>query len=559
MPTCAWETKIVPEGMTLPRAELMAAILNVHITEVVRRALHDRIVDKLLVMDSEIALHWMNSETKQLKPWVRNRVIEGNRFSAAENRFHIKSDLNTADIGTRKGVTLDDVSPGSEWESGKPWMKLPISEMREQQVISSVEDIKYGKEQLEEIKKEKIVMSADLCDSGFIVMSQPMENADEKCFLVDKKVDSLVSEISTKVKERLEFSKYIIDPNRFKFSKGVRVVALVIKAAKCFLSLTNKLSSKFAHLVPSDASIHANHSVFEKIGMKHDPSVLSDSDLQYSLNYFFMKTTEEVKKFSHPKNYEKNSVERNSILYHAGRVDLKNISFGCAMTDAMIDLSSGSFEVPIVDKYSPVAFSIVNQIHWYHPTVKHCGVESTIRFVMNVAYILGVRDLVKSFRKQCTRCRYILKRTIEIPMAPASKHQLCVAPPYYVTQCDLSGPYQAYSKHNRRATVKVWITTFVCATTGMTNLKIMEGYDTTQFLLSFSRFSCEAGFPKLLLVDEGSQLVRGCENMMINMVDARGVLKQEFGIDFKTCPVGGHNFHGKAERKIKTVQETTTI
>ena len=348
----------------------------------------------------------------------------------------------------------------------------------------------------------------------------------------------------------------MLDPNRFRFSKVVRIVALIIKAAKLFLRGIDKLLSKFNDHVLNDATIHSNHSIFEKIGMKHDPTVLSDTELQYGLNYFFIKTTEEVKNFSHPKQYEKNSFEKNAILYHAGRVDLKNITFGCTLTDAMIDLSSGSFNVPIVDKYSPVAFSIINQVHWYHPTIKHCGVESTIRFIMNVAYILGVRDLVKSFRRQCTRCRYILKRTIEVPMAPASKHQLCVAPPYYVTQCDLTGPYRAYSVHNRRTTVKVWITTFVCATTGMTNLKIMEGYDTTQFLLSFSRFSCEAGFPRLVLIDEGSQLVRGCENMMINMCDARGVLKQEFGLDLKTCPVGGHNFHGKAERKIKAVQET---
>ena len=113
------------------------------------------------------------------------------------------------------------------------------------------------------------------------------------------------------------------------------------------------------------------------------------------------------------------------------------ISFGVEMSEAMIDLSSGSFDVPIVEKYSPVSFSIINEIHWNHPTVKHSGVESTIRFVMNVAYILGVRDLVKAFRRQCTRCRYILKRTVEVLMAPASKHQLCMAPPYYVTQRDL--------------------------------------------------------------------------------------------------------------------------
>ena len=80
--------------------------------------------------------------------------------------------------------------------------------------------------------------------------------------------------------------------------------------------------------------------------------------------------------------------------------------------------------------------------------------------------------------------------------------------------------------------------------------------DATQFLLGFSRFSCEAGFPKLLLIDEGSQLVRGCDNMKIDMVSVGGVLNTEFGIYFQTCPVGGHNYHGKAERKIKAVQET---
>ena len=94
------------------------------------------------------------------------------------------------------------------------------------------------------------------------------------------------------------------------------------------------------------------------------------------------------------------------------------------------------------------------------------------------------------------------------------------------------------------------------APTGLTSLKIIEGYDATHFLLAFSRFSSDAGFPKLLLVDEGSQLVRGCGNMLIDISDASGVLKTEFGVIFQMCPVGGHNFHGKAERKIKTIQVT---
>ena len=44
--------------------------------------------------------------------------------------------------------------------------------------------------------------------------------------------------------------------------------------------------------------------------------------------------------------------------------------------------------------------------------------------------------------------------------------------------------------------------------------------------------------------------------MKLNMCDIKGVLNREYGIEFDTCPVAGHNFHGKVERKIKAIQES---
>ena len=248
-----------------------------------------------------------------------------------------------------------------------------------------------------------------------------------------------------------------------------------------------------------------NRSVFEKIGCVNiaepitittksaDLVILNDQEIQYALNYFFRKATLEVQRFVQPKFYENISFEKNDILYYSGRVLPENISFECDVTDVMLDLSAGSFVVPVVERHSPLAYSIVDQVHWYHASAKHCGIETTIRQIMNIAHILGVRNLVKLFKRQCIRCRYLLKRTIDVEMAPASKYQLCVAPAYYVTQLDLCGPYFAYSTHNKRTTLKIWIVTFVCSTTGTTNLKVMEGYDVAQFLLAFSRFSCEVG------------------------------------------------------------------
>ena len=242
------KTKIVPKGMTLPRAELLAAVLNVYLCQVVKRAMKDRVVRQVLVTDSEIALYWMNNDTKQLKPWTRNRVIEANRFSEPSERFHIASELNPADIGTRRGASIEDVSPGSEWQCGQPWMRLPYNEMRSTH-LKSVDDIKYKKEQLAEIRKEASVACPDLSSSGYLVVSQPKKPAAYPCYLVEKKSDPIVHQISKKVRERLEFSQYIVDPNRFNFNKVVRVVALVIKAVKKLLVRwkSNRQLIRFSH------------------------------------------------------------------------------------------------------------------------------------------------------------------------------------------------------------------------------------------------------------------------------------------------------------------------
>ena len=54
--------------------------------------------------------------------------------------------------------------------------------------------------------------------------------------------------------------------------------------------------------------------------------------------------------------------------------------------------------------------------------------------------------------------------------------------------------------------------------------------------------------------DEGSQLIKGCHNMIISFSDIQNKISTEYGIDFKTCPVGAHYVQGKVERKIQEIQ-----
>ena len=84
----------------------------------------------------------------------------------------------------------------------------------------------------------------------------------------------------------------------------------------------------------------------------------------------------------------------------------------------------------------------------------------------------------------------------------------------------------------------------------------MEDYSADSFLLSFERFACRFGYPKTVLPDEGSQLVKGCEDVIISFVDVQQKLSREYGVDFDTCPVGAHNVHGKVERKIREIRKS---
>ena len=130
-----------------------------------------------------------------------------------------------------------------------------------------------------------------------------------------------------------------------------------------------------------------------------------------------------------------------------------------------------------------------------------------------------------------------------VSMGPVSQHNLTIAPVFYITQLDLAGPFLSYSPHNKRNTIKIWFVVYCCATTSTTNLKVMEDYGTSAFLESFMRFACEVGYPKILLSDEASQLLKGYEDMRIDFVDLKNNLHLNKSIEFSTCPVGGHNMN----------------
>ena len=129
-----------------------------------------------------------------------------------------------------------------------------------------------------------------------------------------------------------------------------------------------------------------------------------------------------------------------------------------------------SFCVPLVEKFSPLAYSLVNEIHWYDDDAKHSGNESVLRYVQKNAYIIEGKSLVKQFKNECPRCRYLNKKAIDVAMGPTSSDNLCIAPAFYISQVDIFGPFNSYSNVNKRASIKTWFVIFCCCATGAVDI-----------------------------------------------------------------------------------------
>ena len=222
----------------------------------------------------------------------------------------------------------------------------------------------------------------------------------------------------------------------------------------------------------------------------------------------------------------------------------------------MKDLYPTTFCVPITDQHSPVAYSLVNDVHWNDKTVRHCGIETTYRYVLKHMFVIEGRALVRRVKDSCNLCRYLEKKALCVPMGPISKFCMMIAPAFYVSQVDIAGPFKAFSYHHKRTTIKIWLLVFCCCTTSATNIKTMEDYSATAFIQSFTRFSCDMGYPRRVLTDEGSQLVKGCKELKLDFQNLQFRLHRDVKVELESsCPVVGIICTEK-QRQIRHIKES---
>ena len=387
--------------------------------------------------------------------------------------------------------------------------------------------------ELQEVKKESPLLKVKLEEVGD-------RKADNTTYASNFKSLYALEEIQ----KRYSFSMYLIDPNMLSYKIVLRILAIVIK----FVNLIQHL----ARSRKDNTHITRTYQDGKKRAV-----ILTDKEINKAEQYFFKKGSLEVKQFVKQSKYKNITEDINGILTFTGRIlPTDEVQIITPMTSAMKDLHSTMFCVPVLDKYSPISYAIINEVHWNSKAVQHRGVESIWRYTLKTAYIIEGREVVKWINSSCQRCRYLKKKSISVSMGKISDCNITIAPAFYFTQIDLAGPFKSFSNHHKRTTVKIWLTIFVCATTSVTSIKVMEDYSAHAFIQAFIRFACEVGYPKKLLIDGGSQLIKGCNNVKLNFHDLQYKLHNDVSVKFEICPIGGHNMNGKVERKIREINSS---
>ena len=120
----AAKTRVSPLRLiTIPRLELLSAVLLTRLVSSVKESLHPLLPDTEIrcFTDSTVSLYWIKGVDKDWKPFVRNRVNEIRKKILPEFWYHCPGQTNPADLPSR-GISFLDLSVSKLWRQGPDWL-----------------------------------------------------------------------------------------------------------------------------------------------------------------------------------------------------------------------------------------------------------------------------------------------------------------------------------------------------------------------------------------------------------------------------------------------------
>lgn len=160
------KSRVAPlKATSIPRLELMAAVLGVRLAESVAKVMNIDIHEGIFWSDSMDVLWWVRGRSRQFKPFVANRVGQIQTVTEPAQWRHVPTDQNPADVITR-GLSSMDLIQAEKWWNGPAYLQLPEGEWPLNKVEAHIQENQEMKKHHHKTAIDNTLITTDIGQFG---------------------------------------------------------------------------------------------------------------------------------------------------------------------------------------------------------------------------------------------------------------------------------------------------------------------------------------------------------------------------------------------------------
>jgi len=485
-------------SVSIPRLELMSAVVGLRITEKVAKTLAIPKEHWTFWSDSMDVLYWVRGYSRKFKPFVANRLGEIQQATNPEQWRYTPTSINVADILTR-GVKVSRLISETTWWNGPDFLKLSPEEWPETKIEATCK-----RESDIEIKKQYQSSST----STFItqVASEKKSREDQDCYQSN----------------RLEPSRYS------SWNKVKRVYATVLRFLdNCRVPPTIRKSGP---IQPEELMNAEQYLIRLAQGEMFSQEMLllsKEKDLPNGSKLLPLKPV----------------LDSEGIIRCDGRLQFAE------------HLPWETRHPVILPRKHPVTQLLVKDAH---EKSNHGGTNQTLCHLSDRFWLMSGRESIRDWEKECMECKRRKASPLSQVMAPLPELRTRKSlRAFSQTSVDYAGPFltkQGRGKHRE----KRYLCLFTCLATRAVHLELAYSLSTDSFLNAFFRMASRRGLPEDMLSDNGTNFV-GANNELRELT---AVLNREeiqdrtanLGVKWHFNPPLGPHFSGVHEIMIKAAK-----
>ena len=433
--------------VTIPRLELLAAVLGVELASSIKEELDIQFTETLFWTDSTTVLHWVKNPNLQLKAFVANRVAKIIEGSEGATWSHVPTKENPADVGSR-GLRPSDKEGIKLWLEGPSWLRNGRASW----------PLQDGLTQLQPTSKD----------------------------LEIKKINA------TQVKPKSLNQALTLEPLKHLFGRYSTLEKLKTTAA-WLLRLRRILQTKSQVRLNSKSPLTAEEMDDALINLVRAAQWAGFPALMQAFSTKPPLAEQDLAAFA--KKQQRNMrelapyLDEYGLLRVGGRLQRAGLSF--EQTHPLILPKRHELTGLLIDSY--------------HRTSLHRGYNYVLARLRERFWVIGGTGTVRHYLAKCIRCRHTRAPLGSQKMAPLPPSRFQVGKPAFTyTAVDYFGPLQVRAK---RSAVKRWGCLMTCLTTRAVHLEVAHSLETDSFKMAFQRFS--SAYPSVteLLSDNGTNFV----------------------------------------------------